>query len=113
MQENSQLEAQLFRLYHNEQEVHHLTSELKSKEKEVEQMENKRNVIEDKLKGKRQEHARMSREIASVEKQIRDKVPTIISSMQQLKIRLPVRDFTSRRNQLNAPVCDLRHSQLA
>lgn len=74
LQENTQLEAQLFRLYHNEQEIEHLTSELQNKEKEVGGMEKKRNTIEEKLKGKRQEHARMSREIAAIEKQIRDKV---------------------------------------
>lgn len=68
------LESQLFKLYHNEQEVSHLTTELRNKSRETEKLESKKQSIEQQLKAKKQENAKLAREMATIEKTIREKV---------------------------------------
>ncbi|CAH3172553.1 unnamed protein product [Porites evermanni] len=71
--DNCQLELQLFKLYHNEQGINHLTNELKTKSRDVDRLEKEKNEIEQKMKSKKQENAKLSREMASVEKKIASK----------------------------------------
>lgn len=65
---------QLFKLYHNEQGINHLTNELKTKSRDLDKLEKEKNETEQKLKSKKQENAKLSREMASVEKKIASKV---------------------------------------
>nr|QIC49988.1 structural maintenance of chromosomes protein 1 [Actinia equina] len=67
------MESQLFKLYHNEQDVSHLTTELRNKSRETEKLESKKQSIEHQLKGKKQENAKLAREMATIEKTIREK----------------------------------------
>ena len=92
-QENCQLEVQLFKLYHNEQSINHLTNELKAKSHDLDKLEKRKTEIDQQLKSRKQDNAKFSREMASVEKKITGKVPTF------LKARLH-RRFLSQ--QLNA-----------
>jgi structural maintenance of chromosome 1 len=69
----------LFKLYHNEQEVSNLTSELRGKSRESEKLESKKQSVEQQLKSKRQENAKLSREMATIEKTIREKVKPLIN----------------------------------
>ncbi|KAM7440579.1 Structural maintenance of chromosomes protein 1B [Porites harrisoni] len=71
--DNCQLELQLFKLYHNEQGINHLTNELKTKSRDLDKLEKEKNETEQKLKSKKQENAKLSREMASVEKKIASK----------------------------------------
>lgn len=71
--EDCQLEVQLFKLYHNEQGINHLTNELKTKSRDLDKLEKKKNEIEQELKNKKQDNAKLSREMASVEKKIASK----------------------------------------
>lgn len=73
-QDDSQLQVQLFKLYHNEQEISNLIQDLKSRNKDVAKLEKRRQVIEGELKAKKQENARISRELAAIDKNIREKV---------------------------------------
>ena len=68
---------QLFKLYHNEENINHLTNELKAKSRDLDKLEKKKNEIDQQLKSKKQENARFSREMASVEKKIASKVWTL------------------------------------
>ena len=77
MQEDCQLEIQLFKLYHNEQSINHLTNELKTKSRDLDKLEKKKSEIDQQLKSKKQENAKFSREMASVEKKITTKVGTM------------------------------------
>ena len=65
---------QLFKLYHNEQEISHLVSELKLRNKEMGKLESRRQAVEEELKVKKQKNAKISRELAGIEKNIREKV---------------------------------------
>lgn len=76
-QEDCQLELQLFKLYHNEQGINNLTSELKAKSRDLDKLEKKKSEVEQDLKSKKQENAKLSREMASVEKKIASKVQTV------------------------------------
>ncbi|XP_078369218.1 structural maintenance of chromosomes protein 1A-like [Oculina patagonica] len=71
--EDCQLEVQLFKLYHNEQSINHLTNELKAKSRDLDKLEKKKSEIDQQLKSKKQENAKFSREMASVEKKITSK----------------------------------------
>ncbi|XP_020611608.1 structural maintenance of chromosomes protein 1A-like isoform X1 [Orbicella faveolata] len=71
--EDCQLEIQLFKLYHNEQSINHLTNELKAKSRDLDKLEKKKSEIDQQLKSKKQENAKFSREMASVEKKITTK----------------------------------------
>ena len=79
-QEDCQLEVQLFKLYHNEQGINHLTNELKTKSRDLDKLEKKKNEIEQELKNKKQDNAKLSREMASVEKKIASKVQNSVQS---------------------------------
>lgn len=68
------MEIQLFKLYHNEQSINHLTNELKAKSRDLDKLEKKKSEIDQQLKSKKQENAKLSREMASVEKKIVTKV---------------------------------------
>ena len=68
------MESQLFKLYHNEQEASHLTSELRGKSRETEKLEGKKQTIEQQLKVRRQENAKLTREMATIERTIRERV---------------------------------------
>lgn len=76
MQEDCQLEIQLFKLYHNEQSINHLNNEMKAKSRDLDKLEKKKSEIDQQLKSKKQENAKFSREMASVEKKITTKVWT-------------------------------------
>ena len=71
------MEIQLFKLYHNEQSINHLTTELKTKSRDLDKLEKKKSEIDQQLKSKKQENAKFSREMASVEKKITTKVGTM------------------------------------
>ena len=75
-QADSQLELQLFKLYHNEQGINNVTNELKAKSRDLDKLEKKKGEVEQELKSKKQENAKLSREMASVEKKITSKVHT-------------------------------------
>ncbi|EDO49596.1 predicted protein [Nematostella vectensis] len=66
-------ELQLFKLYHNEQDISHMTSEMKTKSRETEKLDSKKQAVEKQLKGKKQENAKLTREMGIIEKTIREK----------------------------------------
>ncbi|RMX38379.1 hypothetical protein pdam_00005515 [Pocillopora damicornis] len=71
--ESCQLEVKLFQLYHNEQSINHLTSELKAKSRDLDKLDQRKNEIDQQLKSKKQDSAKLSREMAFVEKKITSK----------------------------------------
>ncbi|XP_017771706.1 PREDICTED: structural maintenance of chromosomes protein 1A [Nicrophorus vespilloides] len=66
------VEHQLFRLFHNERDMKNLECELKSKMKEVEKIERKKEKAEEVLKDKKKEQSRHGRELAKIEQDIRE-----------------------------------------
>lgn len=67
----------MFQLYHNEQSINHLTSELKAKSRDLDKLDQRKNEIDQQLKSKKQDNAKLSREMAFVEKKITSKVPKL------------------------------------
>lgn len=72
------LESQLFKLYHNEQEIKEFKSELKAKNKENDKFESRKQAIEQQLKTRKSENAKLTREMATIEKTIRERVLNIV-----------------------------------
>ncbi|KAF5272683.1 hypothetical protein FQA39_LY07710 [Lamprigera yunnana] len=66
------VEHQLFRLFHNERETKNLEGDLKSKHREVEKIERKKEKAEEILKEKKKEQGRLGRELAKIEQDIRE-----------------------------------------
>ncbi|KAJ8675161.1 hypothetical protein QAD02_010947 [Eretmocerus hayati] len=67
-----QVEMQLFKLFHNEQEIESLESSVKKKQHEIEKIEKKREKAEDVLKEKKKESGKLGRELAKIEQDIRE-----------------------------------------
>lgn len=74
MQTDKQVEHQLFRLFHNEREMRNLESDLKSKQKEADKIERKKDKAEEVLKEKKKEQGKVGRELAKIEQDIREVV---------------------------------------
>lgn len=70
---DAKLEAQLFKLYHTEQDIKNIESEIKEYSKELKKMASKKTGIEEQLQIKKSEAGRISREIALKEKQVNEK----------------------------------------
>lgn len=68
------MEYQLFRLYHNENDIQSLEQEIESKKKEVQKIESKKDKAEEVLKDRKKEQGKASRELAKVEQEIREVV---------------------------------------
>lgn len=65
-------ELQLFKLFHNEREMGNFEGDLKSKQKEVDKIEKKKDKAEEILKDKKKDQGRVSRELAKIEQDIRE-----------------------------------------
>lgn len=72
LQNEKLIEHQLFKLFHNEREMTNLEQDLKSKQKEVEKIEKKKEKLEDVLKEKKKEQGKYNRELAKIEQDIRE-----------------------------------------
>lgn len=70
---DAKLQAQLFKLYHTEQDIKKIEVEIKEHQKEQNKLDSKKSVIETQLKAKKSENGKLSREIALNEKGIADK----------------------------------------
>lgn len=68
-----QLEEQLFKLYHKERRIDVIVDSTKNKQKELDKMLSRRSKIEEQLKSKKQESAKWAREVATLEKRMREK----------------------------------------
>ncbi|XP_002735243.1 structural maintenance of chromosomes protein 1A-like [Saccoglossus kowalevskii] len=69
----AQLELQLFKLYHNEQDIDRYNEELKSKNKEVTKAMERRENVEQKIKAKKKDLGTLTREMTSIENDIKRK----------------------------------------
>ncbi|XP_078596279.1 structural maintenance of chromosomes protein 1A-like [Branchiostoma floridae x Branchiostoma japonicum] len=69
----AQLQLKLFKLYHNEQEIKIHRRELNAKTEEVENFLAHRDSVEENIKAKKKEHGKMGRDMAVIEKNIREK----------------------------------------
>ncbi|RZF46730.1 hypothetical protein LSTR_LSTR002593 [Laodelphax striatellus] len=67
-----EVEYQLFRLYHNENEIAHYETEVEKRKREVEKIEKKKEKAEEVLKEKKKEHGKLNREMAKIEQEIRE-----------------------------------------
>lgn len=75
-QSEKEVEYQLFRLFHNENEIQSLDSEIESKKKEVRKIEAKKEKAEEVLKERKKDQGKVSRELARIEQEIREVVCT-------------------------------------
>ena len=75
-QADCQVELQLFKLYHNEQEIDGLAGELASKNQQLQKEMRKRDRVEEGVKEKKKEAGKMSRELAKIEQRMKESVST-------------------------------------
>ena len=68
------MELQLFKLYHNEQEIDGLAGELSSKNQQLQKEVRKRDKVEEGLKEKKKEAGKMSRELTKIEQRLKESV---------------------------------------
>lgn len=69
---DKEIEYQLFRLYHNENDIRHYEAELEKKKREVEKVEKRKEKAEEILKEKKKEQGKANRELAKTEQEIRE-----------------------------------------
>uniref|UniRef100_A0AAY4ER33 Structural maintenance of chromosomes protein 1A n=1 Tax=Denticeps clupeoides TaxID=299321 RepID=A0AAY4ER33_9TELE len=69
----AQIQLQLFKLYHNEEEIEKLNRELTHRNREIDKDRKKMDHIEEELKEKKKELGRMMRDQQTVEKEIKEK----------------------------------------
>ena len=69
-----QLENQLFKLYHNENDIKRLSDELSGRNEELKKSVEKREGVEERIRGKKKELGQLTRELAAIEKDTREKV---------------------------------------
>ncbi|ROL46953.1 Structural maintenance of chromosomes protein 1A [Anabarilius grahami] len=67
------VQLQLFKLYHNEEEIEKLNRELSQRNREIEKDRKKMDHVEEELKEKKKELGRMMRDQQNVEKEIKEK----------------------------------------
>ncbi|XP_077988808.1 structural maintenance of chromosomes protein 1A-like [Glandiceps talaboti] len=67
------LEFQLFKLYHNEQDIDRYNDDLKHKNKDVQKAMDKRESVEGKIKSKKKAMGQLTREMTSIENDIKQK----------------------------------------
>lgn len=70
------MELQLFKLYHNEQEIDGLAGEHSSKNQQLQKEVRKRDRIDEGLKEKKKEAGKMSRELTKIEQRLKESVST-------------------------------------
>ncbi|XP_072027504.1 structural maintenance of chromosomes protein 1A-like [Amphiura filiformis] len=68
-----QLEYQLFKLFHNENDIKRFMEELKDRNDNLTRSQSKRENVEEKMKGKKKEMGQLNRELAAIEKDMREK----------------------------------------
>lgn len=73
-QVEKQLELQLFKLYHNEQEIDKLEKEIGRKQQLVEKEIRKREKIEDEMREKKKDVGKLNRELTKIEQMIKESV---------------------------------------
>ena len=83
IQVDKQLEYQLFKLYHNENDIKRLTDELGGKNEELRKSVDKREGVEERIRGKKKELGQLTRELAAIEKDTREKVRFINDDKQK------------------------------
>ncbi|XP_038139032.1 structural maintenance of chromosomes protein 1A [Cyprinodon tularosa] len=67
------VQLQLFKLYHNEEEIEKLNKELGQRNKEIDKDRKKMDHVEEELKDKKKELGRLMREQQTIEKEIKEK----------------------------------------
>ncbi|XP_037091511.1 structural maintenance of chromosomes protein 1A-like [Pollicipes pollicipes] len=70
---DKQAELQLFRLYHNEQEIEAAELEITKKRGEIGKIEKKKEKAEEHLKEKKKDHGKLQREIAKLDQDVKEK----------------------------------------
>lgn len=74
LQDDKQLELQLFKLFYNERDIDELADEINRKNTLLEKETRRRDKIDDEIKEKKKEQGRMSRDLTKVEQSIRESV---------------------------------------
>lgn len=67
-----QTQLQLFKLYHIEQDLKELNKELEKKRKELDKQFSKKSKIEEEVKTRKNNHNKLSKQLAMIDKQIRE-----------------------------------------
>eukprot|EP00057_Strongylocentrotus_purpuratus_P031908 XP_786064.2 PREDICTED: structural maintenance of chromosomes protein 1A isoform X1 [Strongylocentrotus purpuratus] len=70
---DKQLEFQLFKLYHNENDIKRLSDELGGRNEDLKRSVEKREGVEERIRGKKKELGQLTRELAAIEKDTREK----------------------------------------
>jgi len=73
-QAEKEIEYQLFRLFHNENDIQSYEQEIENKKREVQDVEAKKNRAEEVLRERKKEQGKVSRELAKIEQEIREVV---------------------------------------
>lgn len=68
------MELQLFKLYHNEQEIDGLTEEIAKKTKHLDKENSKKERIEEEIRDRKKEHAKLMKELTRIDQQIKESV---------------------------------------
>ena len=68
------MELQLFKLYHNEQEIDGIAGELTNKNQQLQKEVKKRDRVEEGVKEKKKEAGKMSRELVKIEQRMKESV---------------------------------------
>ena len=74
------MELQLFKLYHNEQDIDGIHEEITKKQSVMEKEIRKRDKIEEEMRDKKKEHGKLIRELGNIDKSIKECVCNFISS---------------------------------
>ena len=69
-----QLEYQLFKLYHNQNDIKRFSEELKGRNDDLQRASERRDKVEDRIRDKKKELGQLTRELAAIEKDTREKV---------------------------------------
>ncbi|KAI1278821.1 Structural maintenance of chromosomes protein 1A [Halotydeus destructor] len=67
-----QAELQLFKLYYIEQDLEELREEMEKKRRELDRHVKKKEKIEEEIKGKKSHHTKLAKQLANIDRQIRD-----------------------------------------
>ncbi|XP_022082517.1 structural maintenance of chromosomes protein 1A-like [Acanthaster planci] len=70
---DKQLEFQLFKLYHNQNDIKRFGEELKGRNDELRRATDRRDKVEDRIRDKKKELGQLTRELAAIEKDTREK----------------------------------------
>ena len=73
-QAEKELELQLFKLYHNEQDIDDFSEQVSQRNRQLAVEKKKRERVEDEMKEKKKEHGKQGRDLAKIEQKIKEAV---------------------------------------